>query len=197
MKNFIKVLGVILAVLLISFTLAGCAGAQGLQGPAGPTGATGPAGPAGAQGPQGPPGPAGAQGPQGPQGEPGPAGPAGTSGLSADITICLHNGVFTIVRCSFSDEIDILGSCFPEDALVTISICDLDFFVTTVRANACGAFIVTVALSDLTLDQQTYLTTHYANQVVSVKAWIHVSVIEGIVEAGTLLANWPLLIMIS
>jgi hypothetical protein len=196
MKNFIKVVGVVSAILLLSFTLAGCAGTQGPQGPTGPTGPTGPAGPQGEQGLQGVQGPPGPQGPQGLQGAQGEQGPAGSSGISAEIIITLHLGVNTISRCLLSEEIDILGSCFPENQLITISVCDQDCFLTTVMSNNCGGFIVTLTLNDLPDGQYNYLMMHYTNQVVSVRAWVHASVIDGMVASGTLLASWPLLILV-
>lgn len=197
MKNLVKVLGVLLVLLLLSFVLVGCTGPQGLQGPKGDTGAmgaTGPQGPQGEQGEQGRQGERGLQGEQGPQGL---EGPAGAPGMTAELVICLHDDIYTIARCTPIQVLDFYGSHFPANALVTITICDLDYVLATVRSNACGAFIVSKALIDLPTAQFGYILGNYANGVVSVKAWINANIVENLEYGGTMLANWPLYIMVD
>jgi hypothetical protein len=93
--------------------------------------------------------------------------------------------------------LDFYGSHFPSNALVTITICDLDYVLATVRTNACGAFIVSKTLIDLPTAQFGYVLTHYANDVVSIKAWINANIAENLEYGGTMLANWPLYISID
>ncbi|MDD5338061.1 MAG: hypothetical protein PHG35_01420 [Dehalococcoidales bacterium] len=195
MKNFVKVAGVILAVLLISLMIAGCTGPQGqqgLQGPTGPTGAQGPAGPQGEQGPQGP---------AGPQGEQGPQGPAGV-GYTADIVVCNMNAVtyeyYSICSCGIFQTIYVFGSCFTPGETVTITICDQNCIIAKVIVNECGAFKVMAFLEMLPAVQLNYLMYHYGNQVVSIRAWLNAEEDEDnkVIE-GTIVANWPLLLYID
>lgn len=195
MKNFVKVVGVILAVLLISLMIAGCTGPQGqqgLQGPTGPTGAQGPAGPQGEQGPQGPAGPQGEQGLQGPIGV----------GYTADIVVCNMNiapyEYYAICSCGIFQTIYIFGSCFTPGEVVTITICDRNCIIAKATANECGAFKVTAYLEMLPGDQITYLMSYYNNQVVSIRAWINAETDEDnkVIE-GTIVANWPLLLFVD
>lgn len=196
MKNFAKVLGVLLVILLLSFVLVGCTGPQGLKGDTGATGVTGATGPAGATGAIGATGPAGPQGEQGSIGPQGEQGSPGTPGMTAEIVICLHDGIFTIARCTPVQVLDFYGSHFPTNVLVTITICDQDYVLATVMSNYCGAFIVSVALADLPTAQLDYLVDHYANEVVSIKAWINANIGENLEYGGTMLANWPIYIIV-
>jgi hypothetical protein len=197
MKSFIKVLVILLVILLMSFVIAGCAGPQGPKGDTGATGVTGATGAQGPQGEQGPTGPAGPQGEQGVAGPQGEQGLPGTPGMTAEIVICLHDGIYTITRCTPIQMLDIYGSHFPTNVLVTITICDQDFVLTTAMSNDCGAFTVSITLANLPADQINYLIDHYANSVVSIKAWINAHVEENLQYGGTMLANWPLYIMVD
>lgn len=200
MKNCVKVLGLLMVILLISFMVAGCAGPAGLQGPTGvtgPTGATGATGPAGPQGEQGPAGPAGAQGPAGPTG---PQGPVGVD-LTGDIVVCKWNGTageyYAITSSFYGQALYVFGSCFTYGDVVTITVCDMDCVLAQVLVNKCGAFMVNVNLTDLPTDQLNYLLDTYLGKVISVKAWVDVEISSNKVVSGTLVANWPLyLIMI-
>jgi hypothetical protein len=117
--------------------------------------------------------------------------------MTAEILICLHDGIYTIARCSPIQVLDIYGSHFPTNVLVTITICDQDYVLTTVNSNACGAFMVSIALASLPTGQIDYLIDNYANGVVSVKAWINANILENLEYGGTMLANCPLYIIVS
>jgi serine protease Do len=81
MKTAIKVTVVLVAMVLIILSLAGCTGPQGSTGP------------------QGPPGPQGAPGPQGPAGPQGPTGPSGgTNSGSSPIVSVIADVQQAIVR---------------------------------------------------------------------------------------------------
>jgi hypothetical protein len=192
MKNFVKVSGLVMALLLVAFIVAGCTGPVGPAGPTGATGATGPAGPAGPAGPQGPQGEQGPVGPAGPQGPPGSAGTV----LTGDIVICAWNSTlfnyYAITSAYPGQTLYIFGSCFTYGDVVTITICDRDCVLGQVLVNKCGAFKIDVDILELPEDQLTYLLDTYLGYVVSIKAWIDVEIDGNKVVSGTLVANWPL-----
>lgn len=196
MKNLIKVAVVLMVLLMVSFTLAGCTGAQGPQGPAGPTGATGPTGPAGPQGIQGPAGPAGPQGPQGPAG---PPGTTGQSGLTTQLVVCnlniSTNEYYAICSCYVDQTLVIFGSCFTPGDTVTISICDQNCVLVQAVADNCGGFMALAKINNLPTIQFNYVYDNYHSKVVSVRAWTHATIdSNNKVVSGTMIANWPLYI---
>ena len=195
MKNFVKVLGLVMALLLITFIVVGCAGPQGLAGPTGPAG---PGGPTGATGATGPAGPQGEQGPAGPQGATGPQGPPGTAGtgLTGDIVVCNWSSTnydyYAVTSALLGQTLYIFGSCFTYGDVVTITVCDRDCILAQVLVNKCGAFKVDASFLALPEDQYTYLLDTYMGKVVSIKAWIDVVIADNKVVSGTLVSNWPI-----
>ena len=197
----------------------GAQGPQGDQGPTGPAGraggATGPTGPQGDLGPQGPTGPLGEQGDRGLTGPPGPMGPPGIQGPTSQIVICLAADANwnAITRTSIdyvvsegyyitsSEELVILGACFPPLTTVTVSLCDLDHYWFEVDTDACGAFVFEGAAAPLSLETlsssaQNYLIANYVVSPgpypISVRAWINATVAGYVVTAGQQWGNWPL-----
>jgi hypothetical protein len=195
MKTVIKTSGVLMVLLLISLLLAGCAGVvgpQGATGPAGPQGPQGPAGPQGLQGPQGIQGLTGEQGLQGAQGL------QGEPGLTAEIVVCSYttNSTVYYVVCSASvnQTLVFLGSCFPANESVVITICDKNYILGGDTSNECGGIMAVSMIRSLPLIQYYDFISHYAGRVASVRAWVDYVTVDGRVVSGTLLANWPLYI---
>ena len=209
MKKAGKIIAFLIIISLLVVPLAACAGGQGATGPQGPTG------PAGAKGERGPIGQPGTTGPTGPVGDTGPTGETGATGEQgeqgemapvAQLVVCMYweesrNGYYEMffpVSSAYPGQpLSILGSCFPEDELVTITICDLNCVWAEVETNDCGAFVIEeIYLDDLDEDQLDYLWENYDYNVVSVRAWVDAEIDDdNKVVDGELWANWPLFLM--
>jgi len=197
MKKAGKIIAFLIIIALIVVPLAACAGPPGASGAPGPMG---PQGPAGAPGKQGPPGSEGEPGLAGPRGFP---GEDGELGLGAQLVVCIeweeegHEMFFPVGSAYPGQPLFLLGSCFPPDEEVTITICDENCVWYEIDANDCGAFLIPeIAITDMPDgDQLDDLLDDYCYNVVSVRAWIDAEIDDGKVVGGELWANWPLFII--
>ena len=210
MKKAGKIIAFLIIISLLVVPLAACAEGQGPTGPQGPQGPPGPKGDRGPIGQPGKPGPTGSVGDTGPEGETGATGEQGEQGEMApvaQITIGWDEDwdyfagaapipwPATVWYAWLDMPLVILGACFPEDELVTITICDRNCVWAEVETNDCGAFgIYDIELLDLDSAQFEYLMTNYVDDVVSVRAWVDAEIDDGKVVDGELWANWPLFI---
>ena len=183
-------------------------------------------GPAGPEGPVGPPGEQGPAGPEGPRGKTGPAGlmgPPGVPGVrgpTTQIAVCLIKDRYgtdvaywppiciTYIDYEVGEGFDcweylaVMGSGFEPGEEVVITICDLDCVWEEAIADACGAFIVELDLTELNADQMVYLWNNYVSSymVVAVSAWVNYTIYNDPdmgwkLTSGELRAVWPLFIV--
>ncbi len=103
---------------------------------------------------------------------------------------------YAICSSYFHQTLYIFGSGFAASEDVTITICDRNCVLMQGVADLCGGFMVMANIDDLPGEQYTYLFDNYHGHVVSIKAWINVRIEDNKVASGTLVANWPLHLLV-